>query len=217
MPDRPYLGSPYWWLKIMARLKPGVNQAQAQADLNVLFPQIEKEMSSKYMRFSGRPIELVSASRGYSVLRWQFSQPLVILMIVVGLVLPIACANVASLLLARATARRNEIGFRLAVGAGRLRLVRQLLTESLLLATVGGALGMVFASWGSRALLNLLPHGPVPMSLDLHPDLRILAFTTALSLLTGMLFGLAPALRATRVDLKAGLGKLDPMLALRYE
>jgi macrolide transport system ATP-binding/permease protein len=201
MPDRPYLDGPYWWLKIMARLKPGVNQAQAQADLNVLFPQIEKEMSSKYMRFSGRPIELVSASRGYSMLRRQFSQPLAILMIVVGLVLLIACANVASLLLARASARRNEIGIRLAVGAGRLRLVRQLLTESLLLAMMGGALGLMFASWGSRALLNLLPHGSVPMSLNLHADLRILSFTTALALLTGMLFGLTPALCATRVDL----------------
>jgi macrolide transport system ATP-binding/permease protein len=207
MPDRPYLDGSRWWLKIMARLKPGVNQEQAQADLNVLFPPIEKEMSPKYMRFSGRPVELVSASRGYSILRRQFSQPLTILMIVVGMVLLIACANVASLLLARATARRNEISIRLAVGAGRFRLVRQLVTESLLLASMGGALGLMFASWGSRALLNLLPHGPVPMSLDLHPDVRILGFTTALSLLTGMLFGLAPAVRGTRVDLKAGLGK----------
>ena len=209
MPATPYLNSSRWWLKIMARLKPGVSQQQAQADLNVLFPQIEKEMSmNKYQRFSGRPIELVSASRGYSMLRRQFSQPLTILMIVVGLVLLIACANVASLLLARATARRNEIGIRLAVGAGRLRLVRQLVTESMLLAAMGGAQGLMFASWGSRALLNLLPQGPVPMLLDLHPDLRILGFTTALALLTGMLFGLAPALRATRVDLKAGLGKV---------
>ena len=208
MPTRPYLDRPYWWLKIIARLKPGVSQQQAQADLNVLFPQIEKEMSmTKYQRFAGRPIELVSASRGYSMLRKQFSQPLAILMIVVGLVLLIACANVASLLVARATARRSEISIRLAVGAGRLRLVRQLVTESLLLATIGGALGLMFASWGSQALLNLLPHRPVPMSLDLHPDLRILAFTTVLSLLTGIVFGLAPALRATRVDLKAGLGK----------
>jgi predicted permease len=208
MPGRSYLDGSRWWLKIMARLKPGVSQEQAQADLNVLFPQIEKEMTwTKYQRFSGRPIELVSASRGYSSLRRQFSQPLTILMIVVGLVLLIACANVASLLLARATARRNEISIRLAVGAGRLRLVRQLLTESLLLAVIGGALGLLFASAGSRALLNLLPHGPVPMTLDLHPDLRILGFTTALSLLTGILFGLTPALRATRMDLKAGLGK----------
>jgi predicted permease len=189
-------------------LKPGVSQPQAEAALNVLFRQMEKDIVGEQgIRFAGEPIQLVPASRGYSMLRQQFSQPLLILMIAVGLVLLIACANVANLLLARATARHHEIRLRLAVGAGRMRLIRQLLTESLLMASIGGALGLIIASWETQMLLNLLPRGPNPIALDAHLDPRILAFTAALSVFTVVLFGLAPAFRAVRVNLGAGSGR----------
>jgi predicted permease len=140
-----------------------------------------------------------------SRLREQFSEPLRILMAVVGLILLIACANIANMLLARATARKREIAVRLALGAGRLRLIRQLLTESMLIAFIGGALGLLFASWGSRFLLSLVLDERKPVSLSLSLDLRVLGFTAAASLLAGILFGLAPAWAATRVDLTPAL------------
>ncbi|HET7100226.1 MAG TPA: FtsX-like permease family protein, partial [Terriglobia bacterium] len=128
-----------------------------------------------------------------------------ILMIMVGLVLLIACANIANLLLARASTRQREIAVRMAVGAGRARLIRQMLTESLLLALVGGALGVVFASWASGALLAMVSTGAQPLPLNVAPDARVLAFTFVVSLVTALLFGTLPALRATRIDLTPAL------------
>jgi predicted permease len=150
-------------------------------------------------------IQVVAGGRGLSSLRNQFSKPLFILMAVVGLVLLIACANIANLLLARAAARQKEIGVRLSMGATRARLIRQLMVESLLLAALGGLAGLAFAYWGSSILVAMMQRGNYPIVLDLRPDMSVLAFTATLCLLTGLLFGLAPAVRATRVDLAPAL------------
>src|SRR5262249_28204799 len=138
---------------------------------------------------------------GYSQLRNNFSKALVVLMCMVGLVLLIACANVASLLIARAVARQKEIAVRLSVGASHSQLIRQLLIESLVLAVAGGTLGILFAVWTTKGLLGLLPAGNSVLMLSANLDWRILAFNIGLSLLTGVLFGLAPALKSTQLDL----------------
>src|SRR5262249_5395453 len=142
----------------------------------------------------------------------QFSQPLFVLMAVVGIVLLIACANTANLLLARAAARRSEIAMRLALGAGRWRIARQLLVESVALAALGGGCGVLLAYWATRFLVVYMSSGRSPIVLDLTPNLRTLGFTAAVSVATGILFGLAPALRATRIDLWPALKALGNLL-----
>jgi predicted permease len=201
------------WLYVMARLKPGMNVEQARAemdavfrrDLNAIAPERLASFTPAQRRnHFERNIQLVPGGAGFTWLREQIKKPLLILMIIVGLTLLIACANVANLLLARAASRRKEIAVRMALGAGRWRLIRQLGAESLLLAALSGALGLLLAQWGARLLLAYLPEERTA-TFDLAPDARVLGFTLAVSLLTAILFGLAPALRATRLDLNSSL------------
>jgi predicted permease len=199
----------YRFLNVFGRLKPGVTEMQAVAGLDAPFRQIRDELARAFAggkqfvadQISRETLSVTSFRGGLSQLRRQFSQSLLILMTVVASVLLIACANLANLLLARASGRQKEIAVRLCLGAGRWRLIRQLLTESLLLAIMGGVFGLFFASWGRQLLLALMSTGPAPISLEVRTDYRILGFTAGVSILTAILFGLIPALRATRVDL----------------
>ena len=202
------------WLRIFARLKPGITREQAASGMSVIFSRVQTQLASELnlqwrqtwlKDWAEARLSLEPGGAGISPLRAQFSKPLFVLMGVTGLVLLIACANVANLLLGRASARQREIAVRIAIGAGRFRLVRQLLVESLLLSGMGGALGILFANWGTKLLVHLLSTGRTPISLDLTPDLRVLAFTAIASIVTGALFGLLPALHATRLDLTPAL------------
>jgi predicted permease len=211
-------GAGRWWLRVMGRLKPGAMREQAQAQLELAFQRSVDEhraaRNTQSLAAGGNAIKtlapadyphlaLASGSQGEMNSREYYAPSLYLLLGVVGLVLLIACANVANLLLSRTAARQKEIGVRLALGASRWRLMRQLLTESVLLATVGGVLGLVFALWIKNGLLAVSDWGP--KSLEPKLDWRVLGFTMALSLLTGIVFGLAPAWRATKVDLTPAL------------
>jgi predicted permease len=195
----------WWWLQIVGRLQPGLSIQQAQARMAAIAaevyrtttpPNFSSDMQKAYRRTT---FELQPAATGFSDTRTRYRTALYTLMGVVGLVLLIACANVANLLLARSAARQREISVRLAVGAGRTRIVRQLLTESILLSILSAIGGLLFALWGSRLLVRLLSTTNSEVQLDVTPDLHVLAFTTAIAVLTAILFGLAPALRASGV------------------
>src|SRR5262245_28814242 len=205
-----------WWLDLMGRLKPGATYEQARESLNGAFQAAALEVMPP-PRKANEPAQLdpkdyprlvaQSGSRGMLDMRREYGGAIYGLFIVVAMVLLIACANVANLLLARAALRGAEISVRLAVGAGRWRLIRQLLTESVLLAVLGGAVGALFALWGKGALVALTDKdtGIFPGDVDLSLNWRVLVFTFAVSLLTGVLFGLAPAWRATSMDLATSL------------
>jgi ABC-type antimicrobial peptide transport system permease subunit len=201
--------------KVVGRLKPGVLQAQAEADLDAIYQQeltertiLAPSNSSNASPVSGRPQEKIvlrSGLRGLFDSESRLASELRMLLAVVAIVFLIASVNVASLLLARASGRRLEIAVRLAIGAGRARLMRQLLTESLLLAIMGGMLGLLLAYWGVAALLSVLADGRNPISFSLTPDPRVLAFTGIASIFAAVLFGLAPAMAATRIELTPAL------------
>jgi predicted permease len=199
------------WVNVFARLKPRVTQEQALAVLQpyfhglleqeVLAPDFSNTTAYTREQFLKGTMSLLPAAQGRSPLRQQLTQPLWLLFGIVAGVLLIACANVASLLIARATARQKEIALRLAIGASRGRIVGQLLVESLLLASIGGALGLVIASWTTRFLLSFMPTSETPHVITGAMDWRVLGFNFALSLTTGLLFGLVPALRSTKPNL----------------
>jgi predicted permease len=195
-----YLDPMYDWVVPMARLRPGVSAVQAQAALAGPFSQWARSADPKRRAEDVPKLLVREGSGGLDGLRRRFSKPLYILLTLVGLILTIACANIANLLLARASARKREIALRLSLGAGRLRIIRQLLTESVLLAVLGGTLGVAFAVWGIRFLTLLLANGRENFTLRAELNWHVMAVVAGLSLLTGVVFGLAPALQSTRMD-----------------
>ena len=204
------------WLHVMARLKPGVTHKAAAANLEPLYRQSLRDAAASLsgLPFDSSPtrhsyltstLQLVSGEHGLAALRQRFSKPLWILMGIVCLLVLVTCANVANLLLARDDARQKEIAVRLTVGAGRGRLIRQLITESVLLALSGGVLGVILAFWSARSLLTLASHSRSVIHLQVQPDATVLGFALLVSVFTALLFGLAPAWRATRLDTPSAL------------
>ena len=200
--DRPSRLAPgHMGLALVGRLKPGVSIEQARAEMSVLFQFTVEEMTknSKDPLWRQLKMEVAPAGAGLSTLRDNFAKPLLYLMALVGLLLLIACTSIASMLLARAVARQREMALRISLGAGRFRLVRQLLTESLLLSAAGSLLGVFLAYLGAKSILRIITSGrrivelPAHLEIDVHPDVHVLLFAAGVALLTGVLFGLAPA------------------------
>jgi predicted permease len=205
-PEQVFLDQHFYWVQMMARLRPGVTPAQAEPALAPIFQEWVASTAANDKERANLPKLVLQPGRaGVDSLRRQYSKSLFLLMTLVALILAIACANLANLLLARATARRREIAVRLSIGAGRRRVIRQLLTESVLLASLGGALGILLAVWATRALTLLLANGRENFTLHAQLNWYVLAVAAALSVLTGILFGLVPAIQATRVEVVPAL------------
>jgi predicted permease len=202
------------WFYLFARLKPGVSLQRAQAAVSVLYDQRKQEelqnpffvkFSDTRDRFLRQTMTLIPAGRGFSQLRRTFERPLLVLQWLVGVVLLIACTNVANLLLARSAARQREIAIRVALGASRGQIMRQLLIESLILAIAGGASGLLLSMWLTRGLVRFLPYDPTAIALSTTPDTRVLLFTTVVTLATAIVFGLIPAFRGSAVPASSTL------------
>ena len=203
---RRYPDGNFYWIEMMGRLRPGVSMAQAQAALAPRFHQWVAATATTRGELAKLPaLTLNPGADGLGSLRRKYSKPLYVLLMMVGLILVMACANIANLLLARAAARRREMAVRLSLGAGRFRVVRQLLTESVMLASLGGAFGVLFAIWGVRSLTLLLSSGQERFPLHAGLNWNVLGVTAALSVACGLLFGLAPALQSTRPDVLPSL------------
>jgi macrolide transport system ATP-binding/permease protein len=203
---RMYGDGNFYWIEMMGRLRPGVSMAQAQAALAPRFHQwVATTAKTDGERAKLPALILNPGAEGLGSLRRQCSKPLYVLLAMVGLILAITCANIANLLLARAAARRREMAVRLSLGAGRFRVVRQLLTESVMLASLGGAFGVLFAIWGVRSLTLLLSSGQENFTLHAELNWSVLGVTATLSVVCGLLFGLAPAIQSTRPDVMPAL------------
>ena len=209
------------WMTILARRAPGISSAEARAAVDVLYRQTLEEEITQYSsklsehdrkRALSARIELAAGDQGFAHLRGEMERPLLLLFFVTGIVLLVACANLANLLLARTEKRKQEIAVRLAIGAGRGRLVRQWLTESITLSAMGGCAGILLATWAKSALVGFLPAN-YSANLDVPMDLRVLGFTLAASLTTGLMFGLAPVLQLMRSSVSAALRDETPSVA----
>jgi len=202
----PLIGAGVTWLRAVARPAPGVSRTAAADRLNAAWRGLADAVAEptwsaeRRLKFADTRFRLESGATGWSPLRATYERPLAILMAAVGVLLLIACANVASLLLARASSRGREVAVRLALGAGRWRVARQMLLESLLVSLAGAAAGVPVAWFADRALVALIASGPADLTLDVSPDWRVLGFAAAVALVSGVAFGLVPALRATAVD-----------------
>jgi predicted permease len=194
-----------WWMQIMARAKPGVDEAKARAALDVALKSAVRATMTVKPEESMPDLVLADGSRGMNEASRQMAQPLMVLMSLVGLVVLLACANMANLLLARSAARQREMGVRLALGAGRARILRQMLTESVLLSVLGGLVGLVVGYFGRNALLAMFSSPGDPMVVPGSLDWGVFGFNAALSVLTGILFGVGPALQATRTQVTSTL------------
>jgi predicted permease len=210
MPNRAWLTDRnVSWLLLMGRLRPGISFAQAKGELTSLVERslIEHSTSTDRIRSSLKedPVRVGEGARGFSYYRRAFAPTLYLLAAAVGLVLLVVCANVANLMLARGAARSREMNVRLSLGAGRLRVIQQLVTEGMVLAVTGGLVGLLIAHWGSALLLRLAGGGSAPLPLVTALDFRVLGFAGGISLVTVLLFGVLPAIRTTRVDLAGAL------------